>query len=91
MKSNLCPSCHHWASCRFDAEGRQCYCKCHDVADMATELLAACKTMLQSVKEPVEQSMGYDHPPEYATADDYYLAKAIYEARDVIARAEATS
>lgn len=34
-----CHSCHHRASCRFDAFGRQCYCQCHDVADQVFYLI----------------------------------------------------
>ncbi len=28
-----CPECHHRPSGRFDGDGRQCYCTCHDAAD----------------------------------------------------------
>lgn len=36
-----CSSCHHLPSCRYDTNGFQCYCKCHDVADAAADLLKA--------------------------------------------------
>jgi hypothetical protein len=35
----ICPDCHHSLSCRFDGEGRQCHCECHDLAEAAPELL----------------------------------------------------
>jgi len=44
----MCPECHHMPSGRFDAAGMQCYCRCHDVADAAPELLGACKALIES-------------------------------------------
>ena len=46
----FCNSCHHWPSSRFDAEGRQCYCQCHDASDFAAELLEACKLAYRSAR-----------------------------------------
>ncbi len=46
----LCPECHHRPSGRgTNSEGyfAACYCKCHDVADAAPQLLAACKSLLE--------------------------------------------
>ncbi len=43
MKVEHCEICHHKPSRRMDAELRRCDCKCHDVADAAPQLLAACK------------------------------------------------
>lgn len=42
----ICQECHCRPSCRYDCDGRPCFCKCHDVADAAPELLAACKMVL---------------------------------------------
>lgn len=36
---NVCESCHHLPSGRFDSAGRQCHCKCHDDADKPTMYL----------------------------------------------------
>lgn len=41
-----CRNCGHTPSCRFDLHGWQCYCKCHDVADAAPDLLEACHLAL---------------------------------------------
>lgn len=51
-------------------------------------LLSASKALLEAVKEPVEVSMGFDHPPEFANADDAYLAEAIFHLRKAIDAAE---
>lgn len=40
-----CPTCHHRPSCRVDEDRGECTCKCHDVADAAPDLLAACKAV----------------------------------------------
>lgn len=34
-----CKDCHHLPSGRIGYNGRQCYCKCHNLADHAPELL----------------------------------------------------
>ena len=40
----FCPECHHYPSERFEeCRPERCYCKCHDVADAAPDLFAACK------------------------------------------------
>lgn len=39
----LCPECHHYPSGRTVEGQGHCFCKCHDVADAAPNLLAACK------------------------------------------------
>jgi hypothetical protein len=46
----VCPDCHHPPSRRFDPENycAQCFCACHDAADAAPALLAACKAMLEA-------------------------------------------
>jgi hypothetical protein len=41
-----CKECHHLPSGRFNCAGQQCYCKCHDVADQAPELLSTLNGML---------------------------------------------
>lgn len=41
----ICPECHHRGSMRA-GDPAYCYCKCHDAADMAPELLAACRETL---------------------------------------------
>lgn len=35
----ICPECHHRGSMRA-GDPAYCYCKCHDAADLAPELLA---------------------------------------------------
>ena len=41
----LCPKCDHLPSCRSGSR-KDCACDCHDAADAAPALLAACKAML---------------------------------------------
>lgn len=47
IKALACKQCHHAPSGRFDGQGRQCHCDCHDRADVAerllTEVLSAVK------------------------------------------------
>lgn len=38
-----CKECHHRPSCRFDMNGWECHCECHNVADAAPDMLAALK------------------------------------------------
>lgn len=45
-----CKSCHHQPSGRFDQNGWQCYCKCHDVADAAPDLLEALEELLTVIQ-----------------------------------------
>jgi hypothetical protein len=54
MTTTLCPSCHHRPAERFSAGfGACCHCKCHDVADAAPELLAACKRAVQIFRRAI--------------------------------------
>ncbi len=39
----ICDECHHFPSGRVAEYGACCSCKCHDVADAAPDLLAACE------------------------------------------------
>lgn len=50
-----CNECHHVPSGRWTDEGRTCYCKCHDVADAAQELLASCKEALDLIASEHQQ------------------------------------
>lgn len=46
MSKKLCPECHHRISCRFDGQGRCCYCDCHDLAEDAPILLFFLTTII---------------------------------------------
>lgn len=35
----ICRHCHHAPSGRFDANGFQCHCDCHNMADAAVQFL----------------------------------------------------
>lgn len=52
------------------------------------ELLAALSKLLRTVKEPEMVSQGFDHPPEYESAEDFKLAYVIHEARAVEAKSQ---
>lgn len=43
----ICPECHHRPSGRIAEYGAACQCHCHDIADAAPELLAACKEAME--------------------------------------------
>lgn len=47
MKVAKCNSCHHMPSCRYGSAGLQCYCKCHDIADLGPRLLEALRAILK--------------------------------------------
>ena len=42
----ICQECHHLPSSRVTLGIGRCYCGCHDVADAAPVLLAACEGVL---------------------------------------------
>lgn len=44
-KVHLCPDCHHRPSMRT-GDPAYCYCRCHDIADAAPDLLKACRQMV---------------------------------------------
>jgi len=48
-------------------------------------LVEALDQMVKAVAEPAMISMGFDHPPEYASEADHWLAKAIFDARNLLA------
>lgn len=48
-----CPDCRHQLSCRFNQQGVQYHCVCHDLADDAPELWKA-------LAEIVAEAMGGD-------------------------------
>ena len=56
----ICQQCHHRPSVRFVPYGAECTCRCHDIADAAPELLAACELMAGWLK----QSGGWDEAME---------------------------
>ena len=55
---NPCPKRHHAPSERTDVDSLNyrvsCECRCHDVADLAPELLAACKKAYEGLGWPVD-------------------------------------
>ena len=69
----------------WDEQGRQDIefilkaCNFHDA------LVEALDQMVKAVVEPSMISMGFDHPPEYASEADHWLAKAIFDARNLLA------
>ncbi len=54
--SKTCKECHHMPSGRFDADGMQCFCRCHDLADMAPQLFAALKELTDATGEMLEEA-----------------------------------
>lgn len=59
---------------------------CH-AANCHHELLAVLENLVATMKQPVEESSGFDHPPEYRTAEDAALAEALFFARTAIGEA----
>ena len=55
--------------------------ECERLRICIAALEAALQQLLAAVKEPVEESCGFDHPPEYATSEEWELARSIFEAR----------
>lgn len=49
-----CRDCHHTPSGRIAEYGAACYCKCHDIADAAPDLLAALESLLAVFVEAVQ-------------------------------------
>jgi len=43
----ICPKCYHRPSGRYAEYGDECQCKCHDVADAGSELLAALRQIAE--------------------------------------------
>ncbi len=85
-----CKECHHSPSGRFDLNSWECYCKCHDIADAAPELLAACEQMIQ-----IEDALTGRGPLVHCQgqAMDGYMALANFrevanQCRAVIAKAK---
>jgi hypothetical protein len=59
--TSVCPECHHRPSDRndpgdFSGPALECFCKCHDVADAAPELLAACRAALGRLNSLIDTS-----------------------------------
>ncbi len=73
----VCKDCNHVPSGRFDANGGQCKCTCHDVADLAPEMLAA----LEAVSNSASSYGEGDAWPEIRRA-------ALAQARAAISRAK---
>ena len=46
----ICKECHHQPSGRDTLGVGRCYCKCHDVADAAPELLEACEAWVMFIE-----------------------------------------
>jgi len=58
----VCGDCHHAPSGRY-AGPAKCYCRCHDAADAAPDLLAACVEGLRLAEIAVRQ--GLDGPKKF--------------------------
>jgi hypothetical protein len=54
--SKLCGECHHALSGRY-ADGLQCYCRCHDVADAASALLEQLERAIQRCPCSVQERL----------------------------------
>lgn len=70
-----CKDCHHMPSRRNAEYGAACQCKCHDVADAAPDLLAACEEMAEIISEGM-------------TADYDSMTESLGRARAAIAKAK---
>lgn len=67
-----------------------------DYRKMATELFKAAERLrentqrlLDTIREPREVPVGFDMPPEFATAEDAALAEAIFYVREAVAEYDA--
>jgi hypothetical protein len=57
---NICRDCHHRPSGRTQEYGADCYCPCHDVADVAPDLLAACEAALRYIPGSEAHNSGHE-------------------------------
>lgn len=81
----ICQECHHNPSGRFNADGEQCYCTCHNVADAAPELLAA-------LEESLALNINWSETAEADDLDYYSEYRAVIkQARAAIAKAKGQS
>lgn len=78
----LCSDCHHTPSRRIADHGAECCCRCHDVADAAPQMLAACEAVI------AESNMGIDaaNPDDWHAAEITRGAIEMVEAAVVVAK-----